>query len=186
VIDDRFVHTCWLLAIGYWLKGVAMTGTLDNKARATRPHGVVLMMTLLALVLLVGLIFYVYNLSRQVNARLALQQSADSAAISGSVWMARSMNQVAMNNVAQTRLLASVIVLDSLPLATEMSLVDSTAWATSLRTHTQNPPTFSSPREAAVMSRGLSAMRDRMVHARNVLDAMHGSIKDFPMERLTF
>jgi len=144
------------------------------------------MMTLLALVVLAGLIFFVYNLSGQVNARLALQQSADSTAISGSVWMARSMNQVAMNNVAQTKLLSSVIVLDSLPLATEMSLNDATAWAAALRIQTGSMPTNLSARESALLRSGMFTLRDRMETQRDVLYTMHASIKDFPMDRLTY
>ncbi|MCL2701714.1 MAG: pilus assembly protein TadG-related protein [Phycisphaerae bacterium] len=162
-----------------------MAKTLDNRIRASRPNrGVVLVMTLLSLVLLVGLIFYVYNVSQQVNSRLALQQSADSAAVSGATWMARSMNQVAMNNVAQTKMLSSVIVLDSLPLATEMSHNDASAWADALRAHRRMPGGLPA-RESALLQRGMFTLRDRMVEQRDVLATMNESLKDFPMERLT-
>jgi len=172
-----------------------MAGSLKNRNNTSRLHhrsGVVLVMTLLSLVLLVGLIFYVYNLSQQVNSRLALQQSADAAAISGSTWMARSMNQVAMNNVAQTKLLASVVVLDSLPLATELGLNDASAWADALNAQCINLPRSStsavgvSAREREFLRLGLMTLRDRMVRQRDILDAMHESLKDFPMERLTY
>jgi len=181
------------MASGLWLKDVAMARTRDNRIHMVRSNrarprrrGVVLVMTLLALVLLVGLIFYVYNLSQQVNSRLSLQHSADSTAISGAVWMARSMNQVAMNNVAQTKLLASVIVLDSLPLATEMALEDATAWEAGLATQLRGGLPSTPAREAAFVRVGLESLRDRMETQRDILRAMNESIKDFPMERLTF
>lgn len=86
----------------------------------------ILIITLLGLTMLVGLVFYVYNVGHQVNKRLAMQQAADATAISGAAWMARSMNVVAMNNVSQTRMLAMVAVLDSLPLAAEMTIAEQT------------------------------------------------------------
>jgi len=158
----------------------------SNRLIYPRRRGVVLMMTVLALVLLVGLIFYVYNLSQQVNARLALQQSADSTAISGSVWMTRSMNQVAMNNVAQTKMLASVIVLDSLPLATEMALDDTTAWAEGLTAQLRSGLPTTPTREAGFVRAGVESLRGRMETQRDILFAKNESLKDFPMERLTF
>ncbi len=76
--------------------------------------------------LLVGLIFYVYNVGTQVNRRLDAQNAADSTAVAGGTWMARSMNLVAYNNVTQARLLALVAVLDALPLAAEMTIAEAT------------------------------------------------------------
>ncbi len=87
-------------------------------------HGQILIVTLISLVLLVGLIFYVYNLGDQVNRRLEMQNAADAAAISGAGWMARSMNLIAMNNVTISRMVALAIVLDSLPLAAEMTVAE--------------------------------------------------------------
>jgi hypothetical protein len=46
-------------------------------------RGVVMVITLLAIVLLASLIFYVINLGRQANARIVTQHSADAAAIGG-------------------------------------------------------------------------------------------------------
>jgi len=92
-----------------------------------RGGGQVLVVVLLAMTLLVALIFYVYNIGDQVNRRLALQNAADATAVSGGGWMARSMNVVAANNVAQTRLMALALVLDSLPLAAEMTIAEETS-----------------------------------------------------------
>ena len=94
--------------------------------RRPRAGGQVLVVVLLAMTLLTGLIFYVYNVGDQVNTRLEMQNAADAAVISGGAWMARSMNVVAMNNVTQTRLMALAIVLDALPLAAEMTIAEET------------------------------------------------------------
>lgn len=85
-------------------------------------RGAVLVITLLALTLLVGLIFYVYNMGAVVNRRIEAQNAADAVAISGAEWMARSMNVIALNNVTQARLLALVAVLDAMPVAAEMTI----------------------------------------------------------------
>ena len=92
----------------------------DNHRRG----GQVLVMLLLSLVTLVGLIFYVYNTGDTVNRRLDLQSAADATAVSGATWMARSMNLIAANNIAEARLICLACVLDSLPLATEMTVVE--------------------------------------------------------------
>ncbi len=89
-----------------------------------RQRGVVMVMTLLAIVLLAGLLFYVMNIGRATQARVVAQNSADAAAIAASGWMARSMNTVAMNNVEIARLIALINVLDSMPLAVDLTVVD--------------------------------------------------------------
>jgi hypothetical protein len=92
--------------------------------RLVQRRGQVLVITLLAITLLVGLIFYVYNVGMVVNRRLEMQNAADAVAISGANWMARSMNVVAVNNITQARLLALVAVMDALPVAAEMTIVE--------------------------------------------------------------
>jgi len=82
--------------------------------------------TLLALALLAGLIFYVYNAGDQIDRRMELQNAADSAVAAGAGWIARSMNVIAMNNVTQARLMALALTLDSLPLAAEMTVSEHT------------------------------------------------------------
>ncbi|HHH75793.1 MAG TPA: hypothetical protein ENL03_02055, partial [Phycisphaerae bacterium] len=66
-------------------------------------RGQVLMIILIGMVLMSGLIFYVYNLGSQVNQQVDMQDAADATAISGAGWMARSMNLIAMNNVGQAK-----------------------------------------------------------------------------------
>ncbi len=93
---------------------------------AARERGVVIVMTLIAIVLLAGLLFYVMNVGRATNARVVAQNSADAAAAAASGWMARSMNTVAMNNVEMARLIALINVLDAMPLAVDLSVRDAT------------------------------------------------------------
>jgi len=98
----------------------------SGSAASAGRSGQILVITLLALALLAGLIFYVYNAGERVNERLEMQNAADAAAISGAGWMARSMNVIAMDNVTQARMIALAIVLDSLPLAAEMTVAEET------------------------------------------------------------
>ena len=88
--------------------------------------GQILVIALLAITILAGLVFYVFNIGSQLNRRVQMQNAADAAAISGAGWMARSMNIIAMNNVTQSRLIALALVLDSLPLAAEMTIAEET------------------------------------------------------------
>lgn len=89
--------------------------------RAKRHKGVVLVITLLAVVLLAALVLYVFNLGQKTNARIAAQTEADSAANAGAAWVARSLNTVSMNNVAIARLITNVAVLDAMPMAVEFT-----------------------------------------------------------------
>lgn len=91
-----------------------------------RRSGQVLVIVILAMTVLAGLFFYVYNLGQQVNRRVLVQNAADSAAISGASWMARCMNVVAMNNIAQVRLVSLLLTMDALPLAAEMTVAEET------------------------------------------------------------
>jgi len=94
---------------------------------ASSPRGVVMIITIIALILLASLIFFVINSGLQVNRNVETQHTADVGAISGATWVARSMNTVAMNNVATTRLIAMTNVLDAMPQAVEFTLEDQTA-----------------------------------------------------------
>ncbi|MCY2927083.1 MAG: hypothetical protein NT031_16950, partial [Planctomycetota bacterium] len=106
-----------------------MNSRSDSTARrrvSPRRGGQVLAIVILCVPILVGFVFYVYNTGEQINNRLVLQGAADSTAVSCGVWMARSMNVVAMNNVAQTRLIALLLTMDSMPLAAEMAVAEET------------------------------------------------------------
>ena len=92
-------------------------GRAAHPRSARRQGGQVLVVALIALTLLASLVFYVINVSDQMHRRVEMQSAADATVISGAAWMARSMNVVAMNNVAITRMLALVPTLDAFPLS---------------------------------------------------------------------
>ena len=98
----------------------------NASARYQNRKGAVLLITIIGLTAFVGLIFFVLNLGTQINRRISAQNSADSAVISGSGWIAKSMNVIAMNNVTTTRLIALVCVMDALPVAAEMTIAEET------------------------------------------------------------
>lgn len=87
---------------------------MTNRA-TSRDRGIVLMLTLLAVILLVGMVLFTINLGRQTTRRIDVQNAADSTAIAGAGWVARSLNTVAMNNIGITRLLSLVNVVDAMP-----------------------------------------------------------------------
>ncbi len=99
-----------------------------SRAWRTRRSGQILVILLLAVFLLAGLTFYVYNAGEQVNKRVEMQNVADAVAISGADYMARCMNVVAMNNVAQSRYLAYVPVLDAISQATDLAFGELDEW----------------------------------------------------------
>ncbi len=127
-------------------------------------------MTLLALTLLVGLVFYVYNVGTVVNRRLAVQNAADATAVSGAAWMARSMNVIALNNVAQARMLALVAVLDSLPQASRMAHEEVSAWIRCLDDQLARGGTLDWQWGARdLILEGLNSVRNRLVDERDIL-----------------
>lgn len=146
-------------------------------------RGAVMIATLLALTLLVGLIFYVYNTGDVINRRMELQSASDAAAIGGATWMARSMNVVAMNNVATSRLLAGIVVLDSLPLATEMAASEANSWEKCLSDQLRIPV----PQEKGgqLVWDGLAALQTRMRAERDILKAADEALKQIDMPAAT-
>ncbi len=79
--------------------------------------GVIMIITLLAMMLLVALILFVLNIGEQVNRRVSVQDSADATAIAAATWTARSLNTVAHNNINIARTIALINVLDAMPQA---------------------------------------------------------------------
>jgi hypothetical protein len=147
-----------------------------------RRDGQILIMTVLGISVLAGMAFYVYNTGQQVNDRVAMQSAADSAAASGTVQLARGMNVVAMNNIAMAKLLGTVVVLDSVPMATNMTLAEVTAWQACLQA--QMPAIqamiahLPDPKEQNVLNAALSAspnnpnagfLLDRLENEINIL-----------------
>ena len=159
--------------------------------RRARRRGQVLIIALLAITMLVGLVVYVYNVGEQVNRRLALQNAADAVVISGAGWMARTMNDVAMNNVTQSRMIGMVPILDALPLATKMSYEETNAWLqgdgdSSLNAQVTNLAT-ALDKDLVRLRAGLSALQGRMQQQRDILSAANNVLNGgaFRMEETT-
>ena len=104
-------------------------GTKARRGTAGGAHarGAVMVLTLLAMLLLAALLFYVLNLGRQVNDRVVTQHSADAAGVAGAGFVARSLNTVARNNVGIARQIAAAHVLDAVPMAVDFTLKDQRA-----------------------------------------------------------
>jgi len=148
-------------------------------------------MTLLGLTLLAALVFYVYNVGDQVNERLVLQNAADAAAVSGAGWMARSANTTAMNNVAISRLLGILPVMDAFPLASTMALEEVTAWEMGISRQLASLRAFLSEYPVSALRvtiPGMEEMRDRMARQREILQPFKEALLDggFRMEEVTY
>ena len=153
---------------------------------AGRRGGQVLIITLIAMTMLVGLIFYVYNLGSIMNRRVTSQQAADATAVSGADWMARSMNVVAMNNCAQSRAIALVPVLDALPLASAISYAETNEWEKGLEWQLKQNITETARSKQLLLS-SLSALQTRMATERDILNPMDQAMNHsgFDMRRTT-
>ncbi|MFP4354605.1 MAG: pilus assembly protein TadG-related protein [Phycisphaerae bacterium] len=146
--------------------------------------GQVLVITLLAMALMAGLVFFVVNVGVTVNRRRDMQDAADAAAISGSTWMARSMNLVAMNNVGQAKSLSLVPVLDAMPQATWMAATETNRWVVALSDQIDrgSPPVP----ERNMIESALTNLRDRMRSQVEVLSPVASALADFDMDSLTY
>jgi len=100
--------------------------------RSPRSRGAIMVITLLAIILLASLIFYVMNLGQSTSTRIRAQHAADTTAIGGAAWVARTFNLVALNNTSMARSIAIVNVLDPLPRAINSTLIDQRALQLSL------------------------------------------------------
>ena len=103
----------------------AVLRSLPNGRVCSARPGVVIIIMLLALILLALMIFYVFNSGHHIERRVKTQNAADTAAIVGATVMARSFNTVAMNNFSITRMIGTINLLDSVPLAIEMAIGES-------------------------------------------------------------
>ncbi len=93
--------------------------TSNNSGVMRRSRGVVTVITLLGLLLLAAVIFWVLNIGQQVNRRVQTQNAADAAVQAAGGWAARSFNSIAANNTGMARTIAAINVLDSFPQASE-------------------------------------------------------------------
>lgn len=124
-----------------------------GKARA-RQRGAIMVITLLAVVLLAALIFYVINLGRQANARIVAQHAADATAAAGAGWIARGFNTVAMNNVSTARLIVTADVLDAMPMVFQFTHEDQLAALEAVESQLQRGVNDAWVRDAFVVLRG--------------------------------
>ena len=155
----------------------------------TAPRGAVLVVMLISIALLVGLVFFVYNYGDQVNNRLDMQNTADSVAISGSGWIARSMNVVGMNNTGQSKLLSLVVTLDSLPLGTDMSLTETVALEGVLTAQLVQlrGDDIGNARLKSMIVSGMESLQRRLSAERVILEAMDEQLNrsSFDMSSVT-
>ncbi len=141
--------------------------TRGRRIRRRRCGGQVLVIVLLGIVLLTSLVFYVVNVGGAVTTKVEMQNSADSAALAAATWMARSFNVIAMNNVAQTRMLALVPVLDALPLSVRMAYEEIKAWEERLERQINSPTLRDN-----TLRDGLKRLKERMTAQREILEPM--------------
>lgn len=163
--------------------------TPRRRACGAGRRGQVLIVTIIAMSLLVGLVFYVYNVGDQVNRRLQIQGSADSVAITGAVWMARNMNIVGMDNVGMAKLLSLVPVLDTQPLSTAMAYEETNAWASLMESVIEQPhfDNTVSPETEDYVRQGIVSLQTRMREQASILEPYHEAINlsGFNMEETT-
>jgi len=157
---------------------------IASRTCRSRRSGQILVIALLSMTLLVAVIFYVYNLGDQVNKRMALQDAADATAISGSAWMARSLNVVAMNNCAQSRVLANIPIQDAFPLATRMALDEVREWEQCLSAQlARGLPNRHG--EGNMLRQGVESLRRRMADQRDILAPFDATLSQIQMETYT-
>jgi hypothetical protein len=111
--DERLAGTGFGGALRWWPSRTQPT--LPLRRRRASDRGIVLILTILAVILLAGMVMFVLNVGRQATRRLQVQHASDATAIAGAGWVARSLNTVAMNNVNMVRLISLVQVLDAMP-----------------------------------------------------------------------
>ncbi len=150
----------------------------NTRLRSRAPHGVVMVIALLGALLLGALVMFVLNIGVQTNRRVVAQHAADASAAAGSAWVARSLNTVAMNNVATTRLISFVNILDAMPMATRFSFEDQTALMEGIenaQAAAQDP----------WVQDALSQMHDEVTEELRVLGEMNAFFLQHPVHQMT-
>jgi hypothetical protein len=115
--------------------------------------------TILGLTLLAGLVFFTFNVGVELNRRRDLQDAADAAALAGAHWMSRCMNLIAAGNFGQSKALAMVPILDSLPLSSRIARYELEQWI--LAIDAQLGPTVRFGGDE-IVARALANLRARM------------------------
>ncbi|MEX2216233.1 MAG: Tad domain-containing protein [Phycisphaeraceae bacterium] len=149
-------------------------------AFARRSRGIVMILTLLSVILLAGLVMFVLNLGRASTRRVQLQNAADSGAIAGAGWVARSLNTIAMNNVNMVRLISLVNVLDGMPDAARFTILEHEMLLEALGKVTGSG--FSDP----WVANQVQDMKQELNDELNVLRPMDAYFQSYDVTRLTF
>ena len=155
--------------------------------KRSRVRGVVLIIAMFAIILLAALLAYIVNLGRHVNARVITQNAADAAAISGAGWVAQSMNTVAMNNVTSAQYLATVNVLDGMPMVTQNALHQQSFLRDRLATHLNaglNWP-FAMQRLGNVVNPELGMLEQELTDEVNLLQPVHNYFQSNDIREIT-
>lgn len=164
------------------------SGALRRRGGARR-GGQVLVLAIVAMIMLVSLALYVFNVGDQVNRRVTMQNIADSVAVSGGGEMARCMNVVAMNNVAEARAIAIVPVMDAIPLAAEMAYSELRPWRTGMEqtmAQMQGEAALNSAVKRKVLQ-GMAALHSRLRRQEDTIEPVtEGSMKKLIEEATTW
>jgi hypothetical protein len=72
---------------------------------------------------LVGLVGMVVNTGDQAAQKIAMQNTADSVALSGGAWIARGLNLTAMVNVFTTKMISTAILINAMQIAVDQLIL---------------------------------------------------------------
>lgn len=157
--------------------------------RRHRNHGVVIIITLLALMLMVAMVLFVMNLGHQVDRRVDTQGAADSAAAASSVHTARMLNLIAMNNVQMTRTIAEINVLDALAQATEFTFLEQSKIIESLEGHIDGPiytePGISGSQVEGPLREKLDEFREELQRELDLIEPVHNFFQANDIRNIT-
>ncbi|QQE13115.1 hypothetical protein JD969_06540 [Planctomycetota bacterium] len=87
-----------------------------------RYHGAIFILTLLSLLLIAAVVFYVLNVGKHIQGRVVTQNAADAAVMAGASEVARTFNTIAMNNTQIVRNLAAINLIHSIPQAVDYTI----------------------------------------------------------------
>ncbi len=132
-----------------------------NNPTAER-RGVVLIITMLAVVLLLSLVLFVLNTGDMINRRQQVQDAADATAIGGATWMARGLNLIAENNVSMSMNIGLINTLDSMPQATDFVYREQIAFVEALRAQMARGMTNRGGEEAELVDELMNAYLDEL------------------------
>lgn len=86
------------------------------------------------------LIFFVFNSGDQINQQVMAQNAADAAALAGANWLAHGYNVLSMNNVAASRIIALMAMLEAIGPSVELALPNAHAILPTLEAYPQRLP----------------------------------------------